>query len=165
MADDFSVHDVTNTGKGLRGLNTVDGYVEIDPGSTLRGVQLAPAELKSAERTGYFKIVGEGKAPATDEHEDDGEGLPSNVPKLRKIAKEEDVDVSGATSAADYQRLILAARADKAAKAGSGNQGGGDELDRMDDATLRNTVQALTGTAPAEGADRATLLALARGQG
>lgn len=46
---------ITNTQKGPRGLNAVDGPVLVDPGQTV-DVELSAAELKVAKATGWFTI-------------------------------------------------------------------------------------------------------------
>lgn len=146
-------YSVKNTAPGIRGLNAVTGYTELAPGETREGVELTAAEFKSARSTGYFDF---GDAPEPEETTDD---LDTTVAKLRDIAKAENVDLGTVTAKADIQAAIRAARDAKANPAPAA-----DDLDAMSDEDLRATVQAITGEAPAADADRATLLALARGQ-
>jgi len=162
MADKASKYDLRNTSKGIRGVNAVSGYREFGPGEVAEGVELSDAEYESAKRTGYFEFGAAAKAEAEDETDD---ALPGNVPKLKKLAREEGIDLGTATSAADIQAVILSARAAKAA--GSGippSTPPADDLDAMSDADLRDTVQAITGKPAPDGSDREALLKLARGQ-
>lgn len=148
---------VTNTAKGPRGLNTVNGYRELAPGETA-SVELTEAEAKSAKGVGYFAF---GKAAAEKAAESANDDLDVTVAKLREIAVAEKVDLNGATAKADIQDAIRTARADKAAStSGQAN----DDLDNMSDDDLRTTVQAVTGSEPAADASREQLLKLARGQ-
>lgn len=158
-------HTVRNTAPGPRGINTTDGYRELAPNETAT-VELDDAEFKSASKTGYFHFDAQAKADAkADQAAASGEGLPSNMPKLKSIAKAEGVDLTGKTSVADIQKAILDARAAKVDAANATPPAPpSDDLDNMDDATLRTTVQAITGEEPAADADRETLLKLARGQ-
>lgn len=158
-------HTVRNTAPGPRGINTVDGYRELAPNETAT-VELDDAEFKSASKTGYFHLDSAAKADAkADEAAASGEGLPSNMPKLKSIAKAEGVDLTGKTTVADIQKAILDARAAKVDQANATPPAPpSDDLDAMSDADLRTTVQAITGSEPPADADRETLLKLARGQ-
>jgi len=149
---------VTNGARGLRGLHTVNGFVELEPGQAL-SVELTEAEFESAESTGYFVFGDALSLPGPVDVDD----LDTTEAKLREIAAAEGIDLSTVTGTgangrvlkADVQAVIRAAR-EKSASA--------DPLDDLDDATLIATVEAVTGKpAPAE-ADRETLLRLARGE-
>lgn len=157
MADKTQSGEVTNTAKGIRGLHTVDGYQEFQPGQTLT-VEMSEAEYNSAKRTGYFAF---GKAAAEKAAAGSDDDLDVTVAKLREIAVAEDIDLDGATAKADIQEAI---RKGRAAKASAGGEQPNDDLDNMNDADLRTTVQAITGTEPAADATREQLLKLARGQ-
>jgi hypothetical protein len=169
---------VRNVTRGFRGLNTKDGgYLELGPGQLAEGVELDDAELESAKRTGYFAFGKDadstadaaaalvastpGAAPATPP----GGPLPRNVTQLKKIARDEGIDVGDAKSADDLTAVITAGRA---AKAAGGippiNPGPSDDLDNMSDDDLRTTVAALTGKPATDYAttERDELLRLAR---
>jgi hypothetical protein len=154
----MATHNIKNISTGIRGFNSVDGLVEIAPGTTAENVEISDGELRSSARTGWFEIDGSTDAPETGPVDD----LDTTVPKLREIAKAETVDLSGLTSKADIQGAIRAARTVKAEQAGKG----GDAIDEMDDATLLTTAAALTGKAEADlqGTPRDELLRLARGE-
>lgn len=160
----MATHNVKNISTGIRGFHSTEGLVEIAPGQVAEGVEISGAELKSAKRTGWFEIDGDADEGGEGGEQQQADDLDTTVPKLREIAKGEGVDLSGMTSKADIQGAIRVARASKPA---GGTGSGGDELDAMDDATLRSTVQAITGKSEADVADldRAALLALARGEG
>ena len=164
-------YTVRNIAAGPRGLNTGEKgeqYAELAPGQTLHDVELSDAEHKSAERTGFFQFGAKAKAAEkADQAADAGEGLPNNMPKLKGIAKQEGVDLSGKTTVADIQKAILDARATKAAEAAAQPPAPpSDDLDNMDDPTLLATAAAITGKPVSEldGTDREALLKLARGQ-
>ncbi len=153
--------DIRNTTKGIRGLNTEAGYRDLAPGELATDIELSDAERKSAERTGYFEFGSKAKAaPAPDAEPD---ALPRNAPKLKKLARDEGIDVGEAKSVDDLTAAIEAGRAAKAAGGiPPATPAQPDDLDAMSDDDLRATVTAITGTAPAADADRAALLALAR---
>ena len=155
----MATHNIKNISTGIRGFNSVDGLVEIAPGQTAEGVEMVDAELRASSRTGWFEIDGSTEAA----EEGPADDLDVTVPKLREIAKAENVDLSGLTAKADIQGAIRAART---VKAETGNGGGGDAIDAMDDATLLTTAAALTGKPEAElqGKPRDELLRLARGE-
>lgn len=159
MADKTQTGEVTNTAKGIRGLHTVEGYQEFQPGQTLT-VELSEAEYTSAKRTGYFAF---GKAAAERAAEGADDDLDVTVPNLKKLAVAEGIDLGDANTKAEIQGAIRKARAEKAAAGDAGGQP--DDLDNMSDADLRTTVQAITGTEPAADATREQLLKLARGEG
>lgn len=154
----MATHNIKNISTGIRGFNSVDGLVEIAPGQTAEGVEMVDAELRASSRTGWFEIDGSTEAA----EEGPADDLDTTVPKLRELAKAENVDLSGLTAKADIQGAIRAART---VKAEAGN-GGGDAIDAMDDATLLTTAAALTGKPEAElqGKPRDELLRLARGE-
>lgn len=156
---------VKNTAPGLRGLHTVSGFLEIEPGATV-DVEMTDGEYASALATGHFEFDGEPPA-AEPVVEDPNAALDKlSVGELETTATAEGVDVAaiagtganGRVLKADIVAAIIAKRAAPTTAAV-------DELDAMDDATLRTTVQAITGTEPAADLDRAALLALARGTG
>lgn len=159
-------HTVRNIAPGPRGINAVSGYVEIAPGQSITDLELTEAEFESAKGTGHFEF-GKGTkgapAPTTKPAENTGD-LPKNVMQLRKIARDEQIDLGDASSVADIQAAIVAGRAAKAAAAAGGG-GQADALDAMDDDALRDTVAVITGKPAPADADRATLLTLARGTG
>lgn len=154
----MATHTIKNISAGIRGVNAVGGLVEIGPGQTATDVEMIDAELRSSARTGWFEIDGSTDAP----EEGPADDLDTTVPKLREIAKAENVDLSGLTAKADIQGAIRAARTVAAEKAA----GGGDAIDDMDDATLLTTAAALTGKSEADlqGTPRDELLRLARGE-
>lgn len=152
---------VRNTSPGFRGLNTETGYVELPAGGSAE-VELSAAERKSAEKAGYFEFGG--SAPADDEG---GDKALADMTKaeLEATATAEGVDISGAKNNAERVAAIETARA------AAGGGGGippitppADELDKMSDDDLRNTVQAITGKPAPADADRNALLKLARGE-
>jgi pyruvate/2-oxoglutarate dehydrogenase complex dihydrolipoamide acyltransferase (E2) component len=157
---------VRNTSRGFRGLNTKGGYLELGPGETREGVELDDNELASAKRTGYFEFgakaakAASAAAPAADTP------LPNNVPKLKKIARDEGIDVGNAKTVADITAAIVAGRAAKAtiAPPAPPPTPPADDLDNMADDDLRNTVAAITGKPATEYAntERDELLKLAR---
>lgn len=166
---DASNYTVTNTAAGPRGINTVDGYAELAPGET-RKVDLSAGEHAVASKLDYFTF-GEGgaaaKAPSPPDNDGNGEGggsLPSNPMQLKAIARAESIDVTGLTKGDELKAAILAGRKAKAAQAAGG--GASDDLDKMDDDTLRTTAAALSGKSVEELADqdRDALLKLARGE-
>lgn len=163
MATGTTVRNVT---RGFRGLNLADGgYLELGPGESRDGVELSSAERKSAESTNYFEFGSAAKAePESSTDETAGE-LPRNVPKLKKIAADEGVELGDAKSADDITAAIVAARQAKAA-------GGvpltptppADDLDNASDDDLKVIVAGLTGKPVEDYAttERAELLELAR---
>lgn len=156
----MATHMIKNISTGIRGVNAVDGLVEIGAGQTATDVEMTDGELRSSARTGWFEIDGSTDAPA----EGPADDLDVTVPKLREIAKLEEVDLQGLTAKGDIQGAIRAARTVKAEQAGKG--AGSDAIDEMDDATLLTTAAALTGKPESElqGKDRDELLRLARGE-
>lgn len=161
---------VTNTAAGPRGVYQDDGsYVEIPAGET-RSVDLTDAEYNSAKGTGHFSFGKAGEkaqaaATAVAGQEGAADALPSNIMKLRKIARDESIELGSAASVDAVKAAILSARAVKAGGAGGiGAQTPGDDLDTLDDNTLQATVAAITGKAVADlPTDRDELLKLARG--
>jgi len=149
---------IKNTQRGIRGVNTVDGPLDIEPGATVDDVELSDGEYRVAKRTGWFEFGDEsgGGGSGDPDGGKSADDLDTTIAKLREIAAAEGVDLSGLTAKADIQAAIRAAREAKAS--------GADELDGLDDDTLRTTVAALTGKSVDELAetDRAGLLALAR---
>jgi hypothetical protein len=153
---------IKNTARGMRGVNTVGGLVYLNPNETRDDLDVADAELAAMRNdTPYFEI--NGKAPAAPAAADSLDDM--SVADLTKLAADEGVTLpekgTGANDRvvkADIVKAITDARV--AAGAGTGEP---DELDAMDDDTLRATVQALTGEAAPADADRTALLALARG--
>ena len=136
MADNKTVA-VRNVTRGIRGLNTVSGYRDLDPGEYVESVELTAAEYASAERTRYFAF---GTAAKKD---------PAEATDDAPAPRENPTD----------------AAAGSAPPSGAVGGGSTDELDKMDDATLRTTTAALTGKAESSlPKDREKLLALARGQ-
>ncbi len=160
----MSTTKITNTSVGTRGIYAADGsYVELAPGES-RDVELSAADLKLAKTMTYF---GFGADAAADEPEaPTSTALPTTRPKLIALAGDEGVAIETDDNVADLKRKITEARAAKEA-------GGGippvvqptDELDKMSDADLADTVSALTGKAVGElPTDRDELLKLARGE-
>lgn len=158
---------VKNIATGIRGLHAKSGFVDLNPGEERDDLDIDAGELASAQATGYFEFDGAASS-SDDQAADEGDDLDTTLDGLEKIAKDEGIDLSavqgtgknGNVLKSDVQGAIRTARA---AKAAGGT--GGDELDAMDDDTLRTTVQAITGTEAPADADRAALLALARGNG
>ena len=157
-------YTLTNTTAGPRGVHQDDGsYVELEPKQT-RTVDLTDAEYASAKSTGYF-VFGAAAAKevaASTPTATGGDELPSNVMKLKKIARDEGIDAGEAHTVAELQAAITAGRAAKAG-GGTGNITPPDDLDTLPDDVLRTTVQAITGKEPPADADRDALLKLARG--
>ncbi len=155
-------YTVTNTAKGIRGLNAVSGYVELDPGERREGVELSDAEYASAERTGYFEFGNAKAGSSADQEQEDA--LPGTHALLDKLAKDEGVTFpEGTRTVAEKQAAITAARDAAAADPGGAKP---DELDNMSDDDLRSTAAALSGKSADEVAslDRDALLKLARGE-
>ena len=151
---------VTNAAPGIRGFNAVQGLIELAPGQTVEGVEVPEGEVPVMERTGWFTLNSGGGGhgdPDKPQQRAAGDDLDTTVAELRAIAEREGVDLSGLTAKADIQAAIRAHRAGDS----------GDELDGMDEDTLRTTVSAITGKSEADVADldRAALLRLARGEG
>lgn len=163
MADNTKT-SVRNVAPGIRGLNLVSGYRDLAPGEFIESVELSAAEHKSAESTGYFEFGSKAKSAAKAEAAaTTGADLPNNVPKLKKLARDEGIDVGTAKSAAALQAAIVAGRAAKAPPTPPVTPPS-DDLDNMSDDDLRNTVAAITGKPAPDGADREALLKLARGE-
>lgn len=163
---DITKTSVRNVAVGIRGLNLVDGYRDLAPGEFLESVELTAAELKSAESTGYFEFGKKAATAPPPPPPGAAEPLPNNVPKLKKIARDEGIDVGEAKSAAELTAAIEAGRAAKAAGGIPPVAPPADDLDNMSDEDLRNTVAALTGKPATDYAetDRDALLKLARGE-
>jgi len=146
----------------MRGVFTTTGLRNLAPGET------ATVDLSDDEANGLASYFTLGGATAAADQADDEEAddLDTTVAKLQAIAADEGIAIStidgtgpnGRVVKADLQNAIRARRAEVAAA------GGGDDLDTMDDETLRTTVQAITGAEPAADATREQLLAAARGQ-
>lgn len=161
-----SVHNIT---KGIRGLNGLTGYVELEAGETRPDVEMTEAEFENAKRTGYFEFDGSGsgtsdQAKAAEAAADE---LPGTHKLLDKLAADEVPPIvfgAEVKTVADKQAAITAARTARAAPAATGGGAQGDELDRMSDDDLRNTAAAIAGKPVTELADmdRDALLALAR---
>jgi len=49
---------VKNIAKGPRGLHAKSGLVMLEPGETRTDLDISPAELASAQESGYFEIAG-----------------------------------------------------------------------------------------------------------
>lgn len=157
-------HTVRNTTAGFRGLNAVDGYVELAPGETREGVDIEAAELASAKRTGYFAF--DGAADEAEEADEGGKALDKmSKAELEATATAEGVDISAATNNAGRVAAIEAARAAKAGGAPTPTPAP-DDLDKMSDDDLRTTVAAVTGKPVGDYAttEREELLKLARGE-
>lgn len=74
MADDFSQHTVTNSGKAPRGIYTRDGMVTINPGET-RDVMLTKQiadEEKAVDGVEFAKAAKAAKAADPLDHDGDG---------------------------------------------------------------------------------------------
>lgn len=159
---------VRNITVGIRGLNTVDGYRDLAPGELVESVELDEAERKSADSTGYFEFGAKAKAaPAAASGATAPAALPRNAPKLKKLARDEGIDVGEAKT---VDALVAAIETGRAAKTAGGIPPTGnppaDDLDNMSDDDLRNTVAALTGKPVTDYTDteRVALLKLARGE-
>lgn len=151
---------ITNTARGLRGVNTDSGLVYIEPGAT-ETLDVSGGNLKSAQARSYFKF--DGKADESADAGPEGDGLDDkSVGDLDKIIAAEGVTLPESGSGRDGGIVkadkVAAIRAHRAAPATPV-----DELDGMDDETLRATVQAITGDEAPADATRETLLGLARG--
>lgn len=151
---------IKNTARALRGVNTDNGLVYIEPGETAE-VEVSGGNLKAARAKSYFEF--DGKVDESDDAESQGDGLDDkSVGDLDKIIAAEGVKLPETGSGKDGGIV----KADKVAAIRAHREGPAaptDELDGMDDETLRATVQAITGDEPPADADRATLLGLARG--
>lgn len=151
---------IKNTARGLRGVNTDNGLVYIEPGAT-ETLDVSGKELESARSRSYFEFDGKAAEADTDDSEQ-GDGLDDlRTAELEKLIADEGVTLpengSGSGGRIVNDDRVAAIRAAREAKANP------DELDGMDDETLRNTVTAITGTEPPADADRDALLGLARG--
>lgn len=151
--------EITNTDKGPRGVNTAGGLVMLDAGET-RSLDVPAAELD--DLPGYLSAGDRAEEPT----EPQGDGLDAmSAKELDKVVADEGVTLpekgTGANGRVVKADVVAAIRAKRAAPAGTEPQG--DTLDEMSDDDLRATVQALTGTEAPADADRAALLALARG--
>lgn len=160
---------VRNTQRGIRGLNTVNGYRDLAPGEMVESVELTEAEHRNAETTGYFEFGdsgGGGRGDPDKPKADDADDLDTTMDGLEAIAKAEAIDLSGIAGTGTNGRVLKSdvQAAIRAAREAKANPAKADDLDNMDDATLRVTVQAITGKEPPADADRAALLKLARGQ-
>ena len=157
---------VRNVAVGIRGLNTVAGYRDLAPGELVDEVELTSDELANAKSTGYFEFGKEAKAAPAPAGAAAPAELPRNAPKLKKLAKDEGIDVSNAKTVDQLTAAIEAGRAAKAAGGIPPSTPPADDLDNMADADLRNTVAALTGKPAAdyESTSREDLLKLARGE-
>lgn len=151
---------ITNTAGALRGVNADSGLVYIEPGAT-ETLEISGGNLKSARAKSYFSFDGEADESA--DAESTGDGLDDkSVGDLDKIIAAEGVTLPE-TGSGNNGNVV---KADKVAAIRAHREGSAtptDELDGMDDETLRATVQAITGDEPPADADRATLLGLARG--
>ena len=153
-------HVVKNTAKAPRGLHDLTGYVELAAGES-RALELSAAELASAKATGYFEFDTGTTAEAKSESGTTADDLDTTVSELKKIAAAEGVELE---HNANKAAIVTAIRAARAKPASAPAPTGGVDLDAMDDETLRATVQAITGAEAPVDADRAALLALARGE-
>lgn len=152
--------ELTNTDKGPRGIHTVDGLVMLEPGET-RSLDIAEAEL--VDLPGYFAIADYAAldVKATDPDDPTAALDAMTVAQLKALAAERGVPLPE-TGSGDGGRVLKADIVAAIAKGPTEPQG--DALDAMSDDELRATVQALTGDEAPADADRAALLALARGQ-
>ena len=155
-------HTVKNISTGIRGFHSADGLVELAPGtSTTEPVEISAHEYASAKRTGWFDMDGE---PDSSRRRRQG---PRRRPRYDdpQAARNRQGRVGRPRWHDEQERYSGAIRLARTAKADGGS--GNDALDAMDDATLRSTVQAITGKTEADVADldRPALLALARGEG
>lgn len=168
----MATHNVKNISTGIRGFYATTGLVELAKGATAEGVEISDAELRSAQRTGWFEIDGSTDAPSDEEAGPNADLAAADGKKLDEIAKAEGVDLSTVTGTGANGRVLLddkrkaIADAREAKAAGSTGGEGGNELDAMDDATLLTTTAAITGTPEADlqGKPRDELLRLARGE-
>lgn len=153
---------ITNTAPGIRGIALAGGGIRnLEPGAT-DTVTVDDAEADDLPE--YFTLAGSESAG-----EDDAEAVKEKtVAELKAEAAEKGIDLDALTGTGGNGRVVKAdiekAIADHDAKAAAGaGAGAGDAIDAMSDDELRATVKALTGAdAPAD-ADRAALVALARG--
>lgn len=144
---------LTNTARADRGVHTTDGLVMLAPGETR---ELALPEGEADDLPEYFAV-----GDRVDDKPAEGDGLDDmTVAALDKLISDEGVTVPE-QGTGNEGRVV---KADKVAAIRAHRAGGAptDELDGMDDETLRATVQAITGQEPPADADRATLLGLAR---
>lgn len=95
---------VKNISNGPRGAYHKGVLVMANPGETIEADDYAKEWFKAG-----------GKADDDDADEGDEGALPRNVPKLRAIAKAEEIDLGEAATADDIIAAIDAARAAKAA--------------------------------------------------
>ena len=162
---DITKETLTNTDKGPRGVNTADGaYVEIAPGQSL-AVDITGSEKKALETAGYFGFGKSAAAAAVKAQEQGGDApLPRNVTQLKKIARDEGIEIGDAKTADALQAAIVAGRKAKTTTP-TPPPAPTVDLDAMDDNTLKTTVSAITGKPVADlPDDRAELLKLARGE-
>ena len=152
--------EITSTDKGPRGLHTVDGLVMLEPGET-RSLDLPEAEI--LDLADHFAIADYTPAEGSNRDPDDptAELDAMTIPQLKALAADRGVQLPE-TGTGDGGRVLEADIVSALVKGPAEPQG--DALDNMSDEELRATVQALTGAEAPADADRAALLAIARGQ-
>lgn len=104
---------ITNTSRALQGVWTDEGLEFIEPGAT-RTLTIAADHVDRTKRSKLLKVDGASNAASGD---NDPDALPRNVPKLRGIAKAEEIDLGDAAKADDIIAKIEEGRKAKAAPA------------------------------------------------
>lgn len=146
--------EITNTARGMRGVNTVEGLAMLAPGET-RSLDVPEGEL--ADLPAYLSTGAPVAAPVATDPDDPTAALDAmTVPALRALAAERGIKLPETGTGGEGRVL----KADIVAAIVAGAKS--DTLDGLDNDELRATVQALTGTEPDADLDRDALLALAR---
>ena len=149
---------LSNTARGPRGAHALGALVMLNPGET-RTVEMTATEADNAHETDGLTV---GAAPGADEPApgaDETDLARRSIDDLTALAAECGVALPTTGSGANGRVL----KADIVAAIEAGPAAVDDGLADMGDDDLRATVEALTGEAPPADADRAALIALARG--
>lgn len=140
-----------NVTKGIKGVNSVGGIINVDPGQTSRPLEIAEHEAQGLVESGFFEIKGvsgPGDVTLTGKGVEDGS-------EENSTAHREGNPVKPAT-ADDIVRAALAGGGMEVAP-------GPDDFDKMEDDALRAFITERDGKAPHPNTGREKLLAKARG--
>jgi hypothetical protein len=173
MADDApkmksGTFTVRNTAPGPRGFYDAEtGFATLDAGQSVSGVRFTEGEYKSASTIAGLEITA-GDAPAADTDAQEAVGAKAYDEITAKDIKAA-LDEKGVTYEANADKKVLydlyAASFDQAPVTPPVVPSPTDELDKASDSDLRDIAVALLGADKVpEGADRETLLKLARGE-
>lgn len=150
--------EITNKARAQRGVHTTGGLVMLEPGESRTGLDVPDAEL--ADLPEYLEIANRAAAPAGVLAHDADPLETMTVSALKALAAQRGVALPETGSGGEGR--VVKADIIAALKAGR-TEPQGDALDAMSDDELRAAVQALTGAEAPADADRAALIALARG--